>query len=282
MEKGAKMPVSRSADFPIDLDDCLDILKGLYSRKNHVVARLQTAFFEPGKDYIVSKVPLSKHKYFLTPSCLVRLTAQRGLNVRRYKRALRKQGGGPDSSEQMQPVVEMLRELQKEQQIVRTALSNLEERNRVPNEQKPRSIVQSIVDCGYWKGAGWGKVDELVDGFRACERELRASLEMDRSLVQQVEPGLYGMPCPDENPPVLLIFVLPLVEVTAEKGPIEVLCPNGSVVLTTRVGEMYGFDGSLEHRFTANRSAACTPALELSFCLSIARITLMMDPRLTG
>jgi hypothetical protein len=327
MEDTAIALAYRPPKFPIDLDDVLSVLKEAYSRKNHVVARLQNAtLFELGKDYNVSKPPLSKHKYYLTPSCLQRLKSQRGVNVRKFKRAQHKQQGG-GSLEQLQRVLKRLDELQEEHRQLNATLHELREEQRVLKQQGLRSIVQSIVECGYWKGGGgWVSCEQMVEGFRVCEEELRESSELDASSVREGAPGLYGMPCPRgikglraevwerlssafgaqytllktniitndtkssdqpfrrgvdfrEKLSALLFFVLPLVEVTAERGPVELLCSDGSVVMTTRAGEMYGFDGYLEHRFTANRSDSCTPALVFTCCLLTDRMALMLDPR---
>ncbi|GAQ93199.1 hypothetical protein KFL_013560020 [Klebsormidium nitens] len=57
-----------------------------------------------------------------------------------------------------------------------------------------------------------------------------------------------------ESPPVLLVFMLPLVEVTADRGPTEVFCPSGSVLMTTKLGAIYGFDTFLEHRVQVGRN----------------------------
>ena len=167
----------RSARFAIDLDDALTVLKDCYSRKAHVVARLQNAaLFELGRDYVLLKPPLSKHKYYLTAQCLQRLSSQRGVVARPSVGAKRKisseQHAGVGNleewefklekkiatlsdklsdcgSEQLQSVLATLKEIKEEQRAVRTLLDQ--------PKKGPRSIIESTVNCGYWKGGGWGR-----------------------------------------------------------------------------------------------------------------------------
>jgi hypothetical protein len=80
-----------------------------------------------------------------------------------------------------------------------------------------------------------------------------------------------------ESPPVLIVFMLPMVEVTKERGPTEVLTPNGAVLMTSKLGAIYGFDAYLEHRSTANGSCTSRPALVLDCCLRTHRATLKKD-----
>ena len=172
--------------------------------------------------------------------------------------------------------------------------------------------------------AGVGS-DQIVDGFRVCEKVLRGLLEKDSPLVRERAVGLYDMPCPRglktlrdqvwkrlraelgdqyvllstriitndakssdqlvhrdidlcEKLPVLLVFMLPLVEVTAERGPTEIMCATGATLMTTKPGEIYGFDAYLKHRSMANKSNTCRHALVLDCCLRTHKTALKKDP----
>lgn len=81
------------------------------------------------------------------------------------------------------------------------------------------------------------------------------------------------------TPPVVVIFMLPLVDVTKERAPTEIKTIDGSSVLQTcGAGVPYAFDGHARHRGTANTSREVRPALVFDCCLKGFYSQLKKDP----
>jgi hypothetical protein len=217
----------KSANFSIDLDDALHLLRNSYSSKAHVVARLKNAaLFEQGKDFITSKPPLSKHKYFLTVSCLERLSSHRGVIVKNsvasprvsnklgkkytelkadFERLERREAKIEEEvaalnaareansvSEKLDNMLNTLRKVQEEQKAIRLLVGQASEAASTSQS----NIMETIKHNAYWKAENWIDSDQLVEGYRVCEIELRALLEKDSPLVKDRGVYLFDMPCP--------------------------------------------------------------------------------------
>eukprot|EP00243_Klebsormidium_subtile_P006944 TRINITY_DN301_c0_g1_i1.p1 TRINITY_DN301_c0_g1~~TRINITY_DN301_c0_g1_i1.p1 ORF type:complete len:427 (+),score=83.09 TRINITY_DN301_c0_g1_i1:92-1372(+) len=125
----------RGATFSVDLDYALESLKGAYSNKAHVVARLKKSpLFTPGKDFVFLKPDSIKRKYFLTESCLQKLLSSSGKIVKHgvSKRSAKRAG-------------QMLESLSKRQQHLAEAVKQA---STAGVQQQSIIVEEHFRECG--------------------------------------------------------------------------------------------------------------------------------------
>jgi hypothetical protein len=156
----------KRARFFVDLDDALESLRGSYSNKAHVVARLQTSpLFELGKDYIISKPPLSKHKYFLSVSCIARLRSERGKILREASPKHSSKGVQTDSQRQ-----------ESELSIMQQLIAAVKEASRAGVQQKGFALEERCRDSGILEQELASSLVEILKQGDGRQERLSASL----------------------------------------------------------------------------------------------------------
>jgi hypothetical protein len=123
------------------------------------------------------------------------------------------------------------------------------------------------------KDALWSKLDAALDKLLSA----RVIINVPGSTGQKMHRDMDSA----NTPPIVVVFMLPLVDVTEDRAPIEIKARNSngaSLLLTSNAGKPYAFDGYARHRGTANCSKTVRPVLVFDCCLKEYYSELKKDP----
>jgi hypothetical protein len=115
------------------------------------------------------------------------------------------------------------------------------------------------------KDAIWSKMDAALD-----KKYKLLSARVIVNVPGSTGPKMHRDMDSANTPPIVVVFMLPLVDVTEDRAPTEIKARNSngaSLLLTSNAGKPYAFDGYARHRGTANCSKTVRPVLVFDCCL---------------